>query len=155
MEIKIKKLRPDAKVPTYATDQAACFDLYAATVAGTDKRGSLVTTDCPVACGTGLAFEIPPGWAMLLFSRSGYAFKHDARLANSVGVIDSDYRGEVLVKVTRDVEAAEGGSDPLYIRPGYRVAQAMIIRAEQVQFALDEALSETARGSSGFGDSGY
>lgn len=100
MTVKIKKLHPSAKKPTYATPGSACFDLYAATVAGMETIGSHVYADSPLTCGTGLAFEVPDGHVMLVFSRSGHGFNHDVRLANCTGVIDSDYRGELLAKLS-------------------------------------------------------
>lgn len=145
MEIKIKKLHPDAKMPSYATDGAGCFDLYSVTHCETE-----ITNGRPVVVGTGLAFEIPEGHVMLIFSRSGHGFKHSTRLANCVGVIDSDYRGEVQVKLTRD-SAAEG---PLRVTVGDRIAQAMIVPVEQAFFEWVDELSSTSRGSGGFGSTG-
>ena len=102
MEIKIKKLHPGAKMPAYATAGAACFDLHAATVAGSQHLGSVVHEGYPITCETGLAFEIPQGNVMLIFGRSGHGFKDNVRLSNAVGVIDADFRGEVKVKLTCD-----------------------------------------------------
>ena len=99
MEIKIKKLHPGAKMPAYATADAACFDLHAATVAECQHIGSVVHECYPITCETGLAFEIPQGNVMLIFGRSGHGFKDNVRLSNAVGVIDADFRGEVKVKL--------------------------------------------------------
>lgn len=152
MQVKIKKLHPNAKTPTYATDGSGCFDLYAATTEGQSLGGILLNPGSPLKCETGLAFEIPPGHVMLIFSRSGHGFKHGARLANCVGVIDSDYRGGVAVKLTCDEE--ENPVDLLLIAPGDRIAQAIILPFQQVQFLEVEELTDTARGANGFGSTG-
>lgn len=85
---------------------------------------------------------------MLIYSRSGHGFKHGVRLANAVGVIDSDYRGEVQVKLVND------GGMPFYVNKGDRIAQAMLVPVQQFQLAEVEDLSETARGAGGFGSTG-
>lgn len=147
MDIKIKKLHPLAKMPTYATDGAGWFDLYS-----TNLVVMMVQESRPVIVGTGLAFEIPPGHGMFIFSRSGHGFKFDTRLANCVGCIDSDYRGEVMVKLTCDVERDE--SMPMSIIPGDRVAQACILPIPAVSFSWGDDLPETKRGAGGFGSTG-
>lgn len=139
MQINVKKLNPHAILPTYATEGAACFDLYS-----TEQHQFWLTAVIP----TGLAFEIPENHVMLIFSRSGHGFKDNVRLANCVGVIDSDYRGEVKVKLTRDDDQT------FEVSPGDRIAQAMILPVHQVAFNLVEKLGETARGEGGFGSSG-
>lgn len=147
MELKIKKLNPEAALPTYATDGAACFDL---SVCEPGKVPLVMARDAAAATfPTGLAFEIPPGWVMLIFSRSGHGFKHDVRLANCVGVIDSDYRGEVAVRLT-----ADHGDRPLVVGHGDRIAQAMLVPVERVTFQEVYELSDTARGAGGFGSTG-
>lgn len=154
MLINIKKLHPDAKTPVYATAGAGCFDLHALDVDGYYILGSNVHQGSPIVCRTGLAFEIPPGWVMLIFSRSGHGFNNDTRLANCVGVIDSDYRGEVRVKLTSDDFSEDDRKLPLFVKPGDRIAQAMLERAERVTFNVVEALSPTERGEGGFGSTG-
>lgn len=141
MKLKVKKLHPDAVIPTYATDGSACFDLYALDFEGENKTGTLVIK-------TGLAFEIPDGWQMLIFSRSGHGFKHDVRLANCVGVIDSDYRGEIKVKITLDRDGS------FIVNQGDRIAQAQLIPVHRVTFEEVSELAETARGEGGFGSTG-
>lgn len=148
MKLKAKKLHPDAHPPVYATPGSACFDLVAVTV-DDDFDCALVERDYPSICGTGLALEIPQGWCMMIFSRSGHGFNSDTRLANCVGIIDSDYRGEVKVKLTCDTE--RGG---LKVRPGDRIAQAMLVPVERVEFELVDSLSDTQRGAGGFGSTG-
>lgn len=155
MEIKIKKLHQNAVTPAYATDGAACFDLVAATVEGNSHIGATVWNGYPITCGTGLAFEIPTGHAMLIFSRSGHGFKSGVRLANCVGILDSDYRGEVMVKPTSDADDNNDDSKPpLFVRPGERIAQAMVLPIERVQFVVADELSDTERGEGGFGSTG-
>lgn len=141
INLKVKKLHPDAIIPTYATDGAACFDLYAAEFEGENNAGSLVVR-------TGLSFEIPTGWQMLIFSRSGHGFKNDVRLANSVGVIDSDYRGEVKVKLTIDRDGV------FVVTKGDRIAQAQLMPVHRVIFQEVDSLTETERGTGGFGSTG-
>ena len=136
MEVKIKRLHNDAIEPSYATAGAACFDLHAVDL---KENGAI---------GIGLAFEIPADHVMLIFSRSGMGFKHGVRLANCVGVIDSDYRGEVMVMLTNDRKS------DFNISLGDRVAQAMIIPIPQVRFYVVDDLLKTARGSDGLGSTG-
>jgi dUTP pyrophosphatase len=155
MKLRIKKLHFNAVVPTYATEGAACFDLVAATVDGASTIGCGVWDNRPLVCDTGLAFEVPPGYAMMIYSRSGHGFKHDTRLANCVGVIDSDYRGSVQVKLTCDRQDDDGAPLPLFVRPGDRIAQAMIVPVPDVTFELvAEQLSITERGAGGMGSTG-
>lgn len=141
--MKIKKLSEDAQVPTYATSGSACFDLYA----NTGEFGLLTEAE---TFGTSIAFEIPDNHVMLVFSRSGHGFNHDVRLANAVGVIDSDFRNEVKVRLTPD----ESSSTFLDVQKGDRIAQAMVLPVERVYFEVVEELSETKRGIGGFGSSG-
>ena len=139
--LKIKKLHPDAIVPMYATAGAACFDLHSLT-------DGLVSQGLTRVFRTGLSFEVPDGWVMLIFSRSGHGFSSGVRLVNCVGVIDSDFRGEVMVGLKSD------GYIQLPVRVGDRIAQAMLVRADQWAFELVEDLSETDRGEGGFGSTG-
>ena len=147
MQIKIKKTSPLAKTPTYATDGSGCFDLYAINTLAT-----LVHEGYPVTFDTGLAFEIPQGYGMFILSRSGHGFNFDTRLANCVGFIDSDYRGEVKVKLTCDQGHEE--AMPMAVKAGDRIAQACILPVPRVGFEITEELSETVRGEGGFGSSG-
>ena len=141
--LKVKRLHPEAKLPTYATDGSACMDLYAnllgdASVAG---RGSL-------RIPTGLAVEVPPGWALCIYSRSGHGFNLHLRLSNCVGIIDADYRGEVMVQLHND--------SPTFrpISRHERIAQAMLVRAPRAQIVEVGELTPTARGEGGFGSTG-
>lgn len=147
MKIRVKKLHPAAIIPSYGRDGAACFDLHAVVEDGAEQVDSLDFITSQVF-HTGLAFEIPDGHAMLVFSRSGHGFRNDVRLANCVGVIDADYRGEVPVKLTAD----DGGK--LTVRHGDRIAQAIILPYPSVRFEEAEDLSNTQRGAGGFGSTG-
>lgn len=141
--LKMKRLHSDAITPTYATSGSACFDLYSTesvTLSPSFPRGVV---------GTGWAFEIPEGWCLKIYSRSGHGFNHNVRLSNCVGVIDSDYRGEVKVKLICDT-----GSALVMFKKGERVAQAMLERVEQVGFEEVGELGESVRGIGGFGSSG-
>jgi dUTP pyrophosphatase len=145
--VKIKKLHPDAIVPAYATDGAGCFDFHACML---PHWGQRVEQDQPSVIETGLSFEIPKGFVMLIFSRSGHAFNSDVRLANCVGVIDSDYRGEVKIKLASDANHAEF----LTISNGDRIAQGMIVSIPRIMFDVVGELGSTKRGEGGFGSTG-
>lgn len=148
MIIKIKKLHERAMIPTFATEGAACFDLYAMVE---DSKEISIFEYSPAIIRTGLAFEIPQGHAMIIYSRSGHGFKNDVRLSNCVGVIDSDYRGEVKVKLAAD----GGGFSGFRVSHGDRIAQAMIIPVPAIEgFLVSNELSETERGDGGFGSTG-
>ena len=140
MLVKIKKTHKDAVVPFYATKGAACFDITTVEAGKVDHY--------PYIFHTGLEFEIPEGHVMLLYSRSGHAFSRDVRLANCVGVIDSDYRGELKVKLTND------SMKSYEVKKGERIAQAMVVPVQQVLFEVEEELSGTERGKNGFGSTG-
>jgi dUTP pyrophosphatase len=147
VKVKVKKLDPAAILPGYATVGAACFDLHALIEGDAEHLvGSTLTVR------TGLAFEIPQGWGMFIFSRSGHGFKNDVRLANCVGVIDSDYRGEVSVKLTSDM--VDECAPMLKVKNGDRIAQAMIVQLPTIAFIEAEDLTETERGEGGFGSTG-
>lgn len=145
MELLVKKLHPGAKIPTYATDGSGNFDLYA--VIDGDKPVTIEQGE-RAAISIGLAFEVPPEWMLSVYSRSGHGFKNGVRLSNSVGQIDSDYRGCVMVSLHND------NGDRFIIRHGDRIAQARLEPAPRVQFVEVDELSETARGEGGFGSSG-
>lgn len=134
-------------VPTYGTDGAACFDIYAYS----PNARTFMFRNAPVTLSTGIAVEIPPGWVMLIYGRSGMAFKSDIRLSNCVGVIDSDYRGEIKVQLIRD---ALRGSMPHFIDHGDRIAQGLLMPVEKTRFEIVDALSATVRGTGGLGSTG-
>ena len=139
MRVRIKKLNEFATIPQYATDGSAGMDITAISRTYDD--------DGNVVYGTGLAFEIPEGCVGLLFPRSSNA-KKDLLLSNSVGVIDSDYRGEVCV-ILVNLSAEE-----FVVEDGERIAQMVIARHEQVEWQPVEVLEDTERGAGGFGHSG-
>lgn len=142
MKINFKRLTPEAKTPTYGTEYSAGADLY--------------NFDTPVEIAphatalihTGIAMEIPEGYCGLIFARSGLATKRGIAPANKVGVIDADYRGEIMValhnhsEVTATVEAGE------------RVAQLAVVPFLKADFVECEELSDTLRGAGGFGSTG-
>ena len=141
--VAVKKLRPSAKLPTYGSEFAAGADLYAC-------LGAPVTI-APhetVLVPTGLSLEIPVGWAGLVYARSGLASKRNLAPANKVGVIDPDYRGEVMVSLHNH------GTVPQTVEPGERVAQLVLTPYLTAQFFEAEALSDTVRGQGGFGSTG-
>lgn len=149
MNLKICKTYSDAIVPKYATDGAACFDLYAATVNGMAHVGDIVYAGHPVTVDTGLAFEVPPGWMLKIHPRSGLKFKHGVEAF--AGVIDSDFRGSVRILLE---SCDDDHTPPLSVNPGDRVAQASMIPSPRVTFHVVEQLSITERGEGGFGSTG-
>ena len=139
MIIKIKKLHPDAVVPVYAKEGDAAVDLYATEIFK-DKYENYVYL-------TGVALEIPMGFVGLLLPRSSVS-KTSLALANSVGVIDSGYRGEIMLKYRQTGEAS-----PIY-GVGDMVGQLMIMPYPKIEFIEADELSSTDRGSGGFGSTG-
>ena len=144
MQIDIIKLTENTKVPTYGTPGSAGFDFYS-------TEYGQVTYGSPVVFGTGIVMSIPENHALLVFSRSGHGFKDNVRLSNSVGVIDSDYRGEVKVKLAMDFPSWQS---TLEVKPGDRIAQGIIIPVTQVTFNVVSELSKTLRGEGGLGSTG-
>lgn len=141
MKVFVQRMYDDVMMPVYMTDGAGCFDIYAY---------SMEEVDCySRVYGTGLKFSIPQCYTLFLYSRSGHGFKKDIRLANCVGVIDSDFRGEVLVKLTCDREYRKGFKFP---RVGERIVQGAIIYTPKVKFVESSFwLPLSIRGESGFG----
>lgn len=144
MQVKIEKLTSTATTPTYETGGAAAFDIYA----DTKWHKTAAAPGQSVIVGTGLAFEIPAGHVLRVYSRSGHGFKKGVALVNSVGVIDSDYRGELKIGLRND------GSEEFVVDHGDRIAQGIIEPIERVEFVEVDELSETARGTGGFGSTG-
>ena len=143
MKIEVKKLRPDAQLPTAGSPYAAGYDLYACMDAPV-----VIAPHTTEKIGTGLAMAVPEGWFGAVFARSGLAAKQSLRPANCVGVCDSDYRGEYIVALHND------GELPRTVAPGDRIAQLVILPCAQADFAPVEALPETVRGAGGFGSTG-
>lgn len=149
LQLKVRKLRDDAQIPQYHSAGAACFDLHAIDPQNGQHDGLIAIAPGRAATfRTGLAFEVPEGYVMLVFSRSGHGFKHDVRLANCVGVVDSDYRGEVEIRLKND------GKDRFDVCTGDRVAQAMLLPVPRVDLVEAEELSDTERGANGQGSTG-
>jgi dUTP pyrophosphatase len=146
INLKVKRLTDTAKLPTYAHDGDACFDIYSDGVI--EESFDVCTMVETELHSTGLQFDIPVGYAMMIYSRSGQGFKFGGRLANCVGVIDSGYRGEIKVKITFDEQ--NGG----FNKKGDRIAQAMLIPVPVVTFEEVAELSDSERGEGGFGSSG-
>ena len=142
--VKIKKVRSALKeMPRKATDGSAGFDLSAAT----EQSVTLAPLERALL-PTGIALELPEGHAAFCFARSGLAVKHGISLINGVGVIDSDYRGEVMVGIINL-------SDKAYtIEPGERIAQLVVLKTPNVFMVECEQLGGTARGGGGFGSTG-
>lgn len=143
--LSVKKLDPKATLPVYATSGAARFDFFAFDIAEVRPRARTIIFR------TGLAFEIPFEKEMVIMGRSGLGFKHNIRLANCEGVIDSDYRDEVMIALTADSD--EGFAQLVALRPGDRIAQGKVQDAERANFREVTALSQTNR-MGGFGSSG-
>lgn len=142
-EVHIQKLRPEATVPTYGSEQAAGADLYAC-LSEPVTIGAGETFLIP----TGIAMELPAGLVGLVYARSGLATKRGLAPANKVGVIDSDYRGEIMVSLHNHGTAAQT------VQHGERVAQLVIAPYVTAQFCVTDQLSDTARGTGGFGSTG-
>ena len=141
--MKIKKLNPEAKMPTLGTDGAAAYDLYACI-----EEPVMIDPGRSAMINTGLAMQIPFGTVGLLFPRSGLACKRGLRLSNCVGVIDSDYRGPVCASIYND-------SDELQvIYPEDRVAQIMFVKYDLYDLEETDELDDTNRGVGGFGSTG-
>ena len=141
MELKIRKLREGAKIPRRATEGAAGMDLYACI----DESITLAPQQL-VIVPTGIAIELPDnGCAAFLYARSGLGVKHGICLANGVGVIDSDYRGEVCVGL------CNVSDKPYVIAPGERIAQMVIAPVFTPDVVEVSELSDTQRGAGGFG----
>lgn len=143
MKIKVKKLHPDAKLPTFSTPYAAGADLYALA-----EKDIVINPHQTVFVTTGLSFEIPDGYAGLVYARSGLASKNNLAPANKVGVIDSDYRGEAFVALHNH------GQTPQTVSNGQRIAQLIVMPIPFVEYEETTDLSQTARGAGGFGSSG-
>lgn len=143
-------LAAGAQAPTYASEGAGAIDIRA----HFKSPGDSVAVDqgCPQIIPTGLFFEIPKHWTLFVFSRGGQGIKNDVRLANCVGVIDSDYRGELMVKLTSDNFHEES----YRVNHGDRIAQASLMYTPRMVFTVKdlEELSKTERGANGFTSTG-
>ncbi|MBR2343291.1 MAG: dUTP diphosphatase [Clostridia bacterium] len=143
MKVKVKLLNERATLPTYGTEYSAGADLY-------NLLGERVVIPPheTVLIHTGIAAEIPEGYCGLVFARSGLASKRGLAPANKVGVIDADYRGEIMVALHNHSET------PAEIEGGERVAQLAIVPFLKAELTPADELSDTARGAGGFGSTG-
>lgn len=159
MEIKIKRLTPTALIPTKAFTSDACFDLYLDApdalyhewnggVEIKAARGVKIRPHETVMLHTGIAMETPVGYYAAIYARSGLASKQGLRPANCVGIIDAAYRGEMIVPLYNDSDQTR------ILRHGDRIAQMAILPVLDVNLVETDKLSETERGSGGFGSSG-
>ena len=143
IKVDVTKLTKTAIIPTYGSDKAGGADLYA------DIPGrTVVPPGGTVRIGTGIAMAIPDSFSGLIFARSGLSTKNDLAPANKVGLIDSDYRGEIVVYLHNH------GSDPQIIEPCQRIAQIVFVNTPQASFNEVESLDDTERGNNGFGSTG-
>lgn len=156
MKLKIKKMHPMAVIPKYQTSGAIAFDLHAVL----DNYDRADGVGCvPVSqhyhnnrshiFRTGLAFEVPEGYGLFVFPRSGCGFNYDVQFSNGTGLIDQDYRGEVKVKLI-----ALNPNKTLLVKHGDRIAQAVLMPIVKVEFDEVDELSDTERGEGGFGSTG-
>ena len=146
MEVKVKKLHPAATIPTFGSDEAAGCDLYA----NLAEEGGMVVIrpGTKQFIKTGIAMAIPKGYGGFLYARSGLACKRGLRPANCVGVIDSDYRGELIVCIYND------SMEDQTINHGERIAQLVIAPYLRPTFVETDDLDDTERGAGGFGHTG-
>ena len=143
MKVNFKKLDERAKMPTYGSPYAAGADLYAVT----DGEVTVAPNETKFI-GTGIAVELPEGTVGLVYARSGMACKKGLAPANKVGVIDSDYRGEIRATLINK------GAEPFKVCDGDRIAQLMFMPVYQAAFLPVDELDETERGTGGFGSTG-
>ncbi len=142
-DVRIKKLRENAVVPTYGSEFAAGADLYAAV----EESVTIAPSETKLI-PTGIAMEIPVGYAGFIYARSGLASKKGLAPANKVGVVDADYRGEVMVALHNH------GTAEQTIEAGERIAQMVIAPFITANFILSDSLEDTVRGEGGFGSTG-
>ncbi len=143
MEVRIKKLSENAVIPTYGSEFSAGADLYACL-----EEAVIIQPGETYLVKTGLAMEIPEGYAGLIYARSGLASKKGLAPANKVGVVDADYRGEIMVALHNHSNVAAT------VEPGERIAQMVIAPFLKAEYNLVEELSDTVRGTGGFGSTG-
>ena len=141
--IRVKMLRPGAKLPSYGSAEAAGADLYACL-----ETSVTIEPGKTAFLPTGIALEVPKGCAGLIYARSGMACKRGLAPANKVGVVDSDYRGEILVALHNH------GTQPQIVENGERIAQFVITPVLTPAYEVADALSDTIRDGGGFGSTG-
>ena len=143
LEVRVKRLRPQAELPRYQTPGAAGMDLHACVEAPVS-----IAPGARAMVGTGLAFAIPSGWEGQVRPRSGLAAKHGVTVINSPGTIDSDYRGEVGVVLVNH------GSETFVVKNGERIAQIVFAEYAQAKLVDVPELDDTSRGAGGYGSTG-
>lgn len=143
MKVNIKKLKENAVIPTYGSEYAAGADLYACL-----EQDVAIESGETALIGTGLAVEIPEGYAGLVYARSGLASKKGLAPANKVGVIDADYRGEIMVALHNH------SKQTAVIEPKERIAQMVVTPFLSVAYEEVKELTDTKRGTGGFGSTG-
>lgn len=141
--VSVKKLRENGILPTYGSCEAAGADLYACL-----EESVVVEPGCTAFIPTGIAMELPRGTVGLVYARSGMACKRDLAPANKVGVIDSDYRGEIIVALHNHGKISQT------VTKGDRIAQLVITPVYTPGFLWAEELSDTQRAQGGFGSTG-
>lgn len=146
MQVKVKKLHPDAIIPKYQSEGASGFDFHALETVGFFAGETRLVK-------TGLSFEIPKGYELQVRPRSGTSFKTKFRVANSPGTVDSDYRGEVCI-IIDNIEPPSREVELWFIHKGERCAQGVIVPVEQVNFEEATELSESERNNGAFGSTG-
>jgi len=148
VKLKVKKLHPDAVIPTYGSKEAAGFDLTVIEDVVINPGGTYLAR-------TGLAFDIPSGYEIQIRPRSGASLNTKVRIANAPGTIDSDYTGEVKLILDNIAENGAGWfhntANAVVIPAGTRIAQGVLAPVLQAEFEVVEELKETERGTSGFG----
>lgn len=141
VQVRFKKIHMDAKLPFKASKGAACFDIYAI-------HDCIILPNSFAMIGTGFAVEIPEGYEIKIYSRSGHASK-EVNLANCVGIVDSDYRGEVCVLLRNNSHV-----NYFTISAGERIAQIQLCEVIPTEFIEVNELTQTDRGEGGFGSTG-
>ena len=141
MNVSVKKLHENARLPVYGSPYAAGADLYVC-------EGAEIPAGETRFLRTGIALELPPGTVGLVYARSGLACKQDLAPANKVGVIDCDYRGEILVALHNH------GKETRTVESGDRIAQLVVAPVLHAEFEEADELSATVRGAGGFGSTG-
>jgi dUTP pyrophosphatase len=145
LDVKIKKLNNNAQIPTYGSRSSAGADLYAYIE---NEDGITIDAGQTEFIHTGISIEFPDGYVALVYARSGLACKQGLAPANKVGVVDSDYRGEIIVALHNH------SSIPRKIKNGDRIAQIVFAPYYSADFTLADELSNTERGTGGFGSTG-
>ena len=143
MKVQMKRLNPDAIIPTHGTDKSAGYDIYACI-----NEPVAIPPHSTVLIPTGFAIKPPEGYYIALVARSGLATKRGLRLANCYAVCDEDYRGESKVPIQNDTEKKQT------IAPQERIAQMLLKEYNLCEFEVVEELDDTERGTGGFGSTG-